>query len=114
VGIFYSGASEKIDTIPMYAKFAKSGKYSTLIYSGDADSAVPFIGTQKWIDCLDRPVTKKWHNWMVDGDVAGSRIDYDGISFQTIKGCGHTVPSYCPKKGYVFVQNWLDEHSPSN
>lgn len=78
------------------------------VVSGDADAAVPFVGTERWIDCLGRDVVKDWENWMMDGDVAGSIIEYDGLSFQTVKGCGHTIPTYCPEAGFAFWENWLE------
>ena len=46
-----------------------------LIYSGDADSAVPFIGTQRWIQCLNSPITSDWANWNYEGAYC------DAISF---------------------------------
>ena len=44
------------------------------VVSGDADAAVPFVGTERWIDCLGRNVVKDWSNWMLDGDVVSPRL----------------------------------------
>ena len=39
--------------------------------------------------------------------VGGSVKVFDGITFLTVKGCGHTVQSYCPQQGYEYYHNWL-------
>jgi len=91
--------------------FEKAPSWRILVFSGDADAAVPFIGTERVVRCFNRKVTSDWSNWMLDGDVAGSVIKYaGGLSFLTIKGCGHMVPYYCPKAGYAFYSNWLLEN----
>lgn len=71
--------------------FSKAPQWRILVVSGDADSAVPFMGTMRWMNCLGRPVKKDWENWMLDGDVAGSVKQWDRMSFMTVKGCGHTI-----------------------
>jgi len=80
-----------------------------LVVSGDADSAVPFEGTLRWMNCLGRPVKKDWSNWMLNQDVAGSKMEWEGITFVSVKGCGHTIPSYCPEAGFAFWQNYLQD-----
>lgn len=45
--------------------------YRSLVYSGDHDMVVPFIGTQAWIKSLNFSVVDKWRPWYVDRQVAG-------------------------------------------
>lgn len=45
--------------------------YRSLIYSGDHDMIIPFIGTQAWIRSLNFSVVDEWRPWFVDGQVAG-------------------------------------------
>ena len=61
------------------------------------------------MNCLGRPVTKDFRAWKLNGDVAGMIKDYDTMSFVTVKGCGHTIPTYCPEAGYAFFANWLQD-----
>jgi hypothetical protein len=46
-----------------------------------------------------------WFAFQVGGNVKV----FEGISFLTVKGCGHTVQSYCPQQGYDYYHNWLTE-----
>jgi len=42
------------------------------------------------------------------GDTAGAIKDYEGMSLLTVKGCGHTVPSYCPRQGFAILPIFLN------
>uniref|UniRef100_A0A0E0F808 Carboxypeptidase n=1 Tax=Oryza meridionalis TaxID=40149 RepID=A0A0E0F808_9ORYZ len=45
--------------------------YRSLIYSGDHDMGIPFIGTQAWIRSLNFSVVDELRPWFVDGQVGG-------------------------------------------
>lgn len=109
-GWYYNDGVEgtKKDISKLFPKFFdKAPQWKILVVSGDADAAVPFMGTERWIHCLNRPVTKDFRKWTLDQDVAGMVVDYDRLSFATVKGCGHTIPTYCPEAGFAFFANWL-------
>ena len=60
------------------------------------------------MECLARPVTADWRAWKLHGDVAGMVKDWaPKLSLVTVKGCGHTIPTYCPEAGYAFLDNYL-------
>lgn len=101
---------EKKDIALIFPKFfEKRPEWKIVVVSGTADSAVPFQGTERWMECLARPVKKggDFRAWKMHGDVAGMIKDWDGMSLVTVKGCGHTIPSYCPEQGYAILDNWL-------
>ena len=87
----------------------RTNSWKILIFSGDFDAVVPFQSTQRWIRCLDLPVKNKWHSWMIGGQVGGNVIDYDRMSFLTIKGSGHMVSYYTPDKGFEFFKQWIEK-----
>ena len=87
----------------------RTNSWKILIFSGDFDAVVPFQSTQRWIRCLDLPIKNKWHSWMIGDQVGGSVIDYDRMSFLTIKGSGHMVSYYTPDKGYEFFKQWIEK-----
>ncbi|TYZ61056.1 hypothetical protein PybrP1_002661 [[Pythium] brassicae (nom. inval.)] len=92
-------------SLPKYRSFLGKG-LDILIYSGDADSVVNFIGTERWIgeEGLKLAVTDKWKAWFgPDQQLAGYVQGYDGLTFKTVKGAGHMVPAVKPLHGlYMF------------
>ncbi|KAB1203971.1 Serine carboxypeptidase-like 2 [Morella rubra] len=48
--------------------------YRSLIYSGDHDIAVPFLGTQAWIRSLNYSIVNDWRPWIVRGQIAGVEV----------------------------------------
>ena len=102
-------AGEKKDIALLFPKFFKERpNWKKAVVSGTADSAVPFLGTERWMNCLKRPLVSDFTKWELNEDVAGMVKTWDS-NFQliTVKGCGHTIPSYCPQAGFAFFENWL-------
>ena len=87
--------------------FSKRPDWKISIVSGDADPDGNCLAMQRWIKCLNRPIVKDWFNWMMDGDVAGSVIIYKGITYQSVKHCGHMIATYCNKAGFEFFQQFV-------
>eukprot|EP01060_Flectonema_neradi_P026925 TRINITY_DN36569_c0_g1_i1.p1 TRINITY_DN36569_c0_g1~~TRINITY_DN36569_c0_g1_i1.p1 ORF type:complete len:467 (+),score=100.95 TRINITY_DN36569_c0_g1_i1:72-1472(+) len=103
-------AGEKNDIATLFPNFfEKRPDWKIIVISGDADSAVPFLGTERWMNCLGRPVKNDWRGWKLNNDIAGSIKVWDHISLATVKGCGHTIPTYCPAAGFAFFENWLND-----
>lgn len=111
-GVSYDNPGDLM--IPYFETFINDTDWRMLIWSGDADAAVPYIGTQRWIECLGRPITKDWSPWFTMDQQFGKQVGgmvkvFDRISFLTVKGCGHTVQTYCPQQGYDYFHQWLTE-----
>ncbi|XP_004289772.1 PREDICTED: serine carboxypeptidase-like 18 [Fragaria vesca subsp. vesca] len=86
--------------------------YRSLIYSGDHDGLIPYVGTLAWINYLNLTVSDGWRPWYVNGNVAGFTEKYindvsDGLTFATLKGAGHTAPEYMPEQALDMVDRWL-------
>ncbi|OQR89463.1 serine protease family S10, partial [Thraustotheca clavata] len=97
--------SRTYSALPKYPTILSAG-LKALIYSGDVDSVVNFIGTQRWLttDGLNLTVKDKWHAWFgPDKQLAGYTERYTNLTFTTIKGAGHMVPAVRPLHGlYLF------------
>ena len=46
--------------------------------------------------------------------VGGWTIEYDGLTFVTVRGAGHEVPTFAPKQAFQLIRHFLDnEKLPS-
>ncbi|XP_005108565.2 lysosomal protective protein isoform X2 [Aplysia californica] len=86
---------------PQYEK-ALSRKMRILVYNGDVDMACNFLGDEWFVDQLDakNPQQRKsWYYEAADGtkQVAGFYKAFDQITFVTVRGAGHMVPSDKPR-----------------
>uniref|UniRef100_A0A803MRC5 Uncharacterized protein n=1 Tax=Chenopodium quinoa TaxID=63459 RepID=A0A803MRC5_CHEQI len=57
-------------SVPYHVKISAKG-FRSLIYSGDHDMIVPFLGTQAWIRSLNYSIIDDWRKWLVDSQIAG-------------------------------------------
>ncbi|EOA34766.1 hypothetical protein CARUB_v10022339mg [Capsella rubella] len=94
-------------SIPYHMNNSING-YRSLIYSGDHDFQVPFLGTQAWIRSLNYSIIDDWRPWMVKDQVGGYTRTYaNKMTFATVKGGGHTA-EYKPEETFVMFQRWIN------
>jgi len=98
------------DERPMYAELIKNIR--VLIFNGDADSCVPWIGNYEWVRSMNIPETNSWSPWMVNYQdrqwTGGFVVDYgSNFSFLTIKHAGHMVAQYEPEAALTFYTNFI-------
>ncbi|XP_030472526.2 serine carboxypeptidase-like 18 [Syzygium oleosum] len=96
----------------VYHRYLSKTSLRALIYSGDHDLAIPYIGTLDWIRSLNLTLLGPWSPWFVEAQVAGYSILYSenykyDLTFTTIKGGGHTAPEYKPKQCLAMVDRWF-------
>ncbi|CAL4941338.1 unnamed protein product [Urochloa decumbens] len=96
--------------IPHHVNLTKAG-YRALVYNGDHDLDMTFVGTQAWIRTLKYPIVSDWSPWHSNGQVAGFTRTYAyNLTYATVKGAGHTAPEYKPKECLDMLDRWM---SPS-
>ncbi|WVZ20037.1 hypothetical protein V8G54_007359 [Vigna mungo] len=72
-------------SVEYHANLSKKG-YRSLIYNGDHDLLVPFLGTQEWIRSLNYSIVDDWRPWNSNGQVAGYTRTYSNrMTFATVK-----------------------------
>ncbi|KAL5204463.1 hypothetical protein ABZP36_009334 [Zizania latifolia] len=82
--------------------------YRALVYSGDHDAVVPFLGTLAWVRSLNYPIVDDWRAWHLDGQSAGFTIAYgNNLTFATVKDGGHTAPEYEPERCFAMFSRWI-------
>ncbi|PRP87642.1 lysosomal protective protein-like [Planoprotostelium fungivorum] len=108
---YQGGPSSVLD---IYQKFSLLSQYKVLVYSGDQDTVINFLGTQRWVLDLQYPVTYSWAPWYYNqgfGDqIGGYGVQFNNggnLNFTTIKGAGHMVPWFQPGPAYQLLTNFL-------
>jgi len=83
--------------VPLYQNWVRSKQIKILVYSGDADFIVSFLGSENWIGMMKLKELQTWSKWPgSDTQVAGYFRRYDGMTYATVKGAGHMVPKDRP------------------
>lgn len=93
-------------------------RYHVLIFSGDVDACVPYIGTQSWTRDVAAanhytPVDE-WAPWTVDGQVGGyvsswRTADEKEFTFATVYHAGHMVPKDEPIKALALFDRFIGQ-----
>ncbi|XP_062020307.1 serine carboxypeptidase 1-like [Rosa rugosa] len=97
--------------LPRIKQLIASGM-SLWIYSGDTDASVPGTSSRYSINRLKLPIEKPWRPWNANGEVGGYVIGYRGLTFATVRGAGHMVPSYQPQRALTLISSFLQGTLP--
>ncbi|KAK8943263.1 Serine carboxypeptidase II-3 [Platanthera zijinensis] len=76
-------------------------------YSGDQDAVVSVTSTRDSIEQLGIPIESQWKAWSSDDEVGGYVIGYKGLTLATVRGAGHMVPSYQPRRALTLFSAFL-------
>ncbi|KAK1261327.1 Serine carboxypeptidase-like 34 [Acorus gramineus] len=77
------------------------------VISGDTDGRVPVTSTRYALNRLGLNITEDWTQWYHYNQVGGWTIYYEGLTFVTVRGSGHQVPTYAPKRSLQLLMNFL-------
>ncbi|XP_030521470.1 serine carboxypeptidase-like 28 [Rhodamnia argentea] len=106
----YSLPAKDQSMLPTLKLLIQSG-LQIWIYSGDADSTIPFIATRIAISKLHLKRIAKWYPWGHNNKISGWSEIYEEMTFATIRGCGHEVPMYAPAQALDMFEHFL-AHKP--
>jgi len=95
-----------------YQQILQSAKYRVLVYNGDFDTMCNYLGDEWFVDSLQQPIKSPSTEWYYAGSggskqVAGFVKKYKNITFVTVKGAGHMVPSDKPNPALVMFSNFI-------
>ena len=58
-----------------------------MVFTGDTDAAVPLVGTERWVECLNLDTKEDWKQWYLDEKIGGSYKVFDkGLIYLTVHG----------------------------
>ncbi|KAI8545880.1 hypothetical protein RHMOL_Rhmol07G0071800 [Rhododendron molle] len=78
------------------------------VFSGDTDGRVPVTSTKYSLNKMKLPVKTAWYPWFLNGEVGGYTEVYKGdLTFVTVRGAGHQVPSYSPLRALSLISHFL-------
>jgi len=90
-----------------------------LVYNGDDDFMVDWLGSKLWMEDLQWPHKEEWttaedKGFLVDGQKRGVVRTAHGLTFLQIYNAGHLVPMDQPKVALAMVREFLSASSPWN
>merc|ERR1712093_570707 len=88
------------------------GGIPILIYHGENDFIVNWMGGQAWTNALNWTGSAGFHaakntTYTVDGEEVGSYKSYKGLTFMKIARAGHLVPMDQPKAALDMVDKFM-------
>ncbi|KHN05141.1 Serine carboxypeptidase II-3 [Glycine soja] len=109
----WSHCSDLIDwndsptTILPVIKYLTDSNIVLWIYSGDTDARVPVTSSRYAINTLKLPIQVPWRPWYSGNEVGGYVVKYKGVTFVTVRGAGHLVPSWQPARALTLIFSFL-------
>uniref|UniRef100_A0A5B7BLL3 Carboxypeptidase n=1 Tax=Davidia involucrata TaxID=16924 RepID=A0A5B7BLL3_DAVIN len=100
-----------LTVLPIILELMDSGM-RVWIYSGDTDGVIPVTSSRYSINKLGAPVRNPWYPWYTLGEVGGYAVGYQNLTFVTIRGSGHFVPSYQPARALVLFSSFINGRLP--
>ncbi|XP_009792407.1 serine carboxypeptidase 24-like [Nicotiana sylvestris] len=92
--------------LPIYKKLMAAG-LRIWVFSGDTDSVVPVTATRFSLSHLNLKIKTPWYPWYSGSQVGGWTEVYDGLTFATVRGAGHEVPLFQPRRAFILFQSFL-------
>ncbi|KAM3403103.1 hypothetical protein ACQJBY_006701 [Aegilops geniculata] len=96
--------------VPIVKKLAEEG-LRIWIFSGDTDGRIPTTSTRYTLKKLGLPIKEDWSPWFTHKQVGGWSVVYDGLTFVTVRGAGHMVPTSLPEQALELFKHFLANHN---
>ncbi|KAK9275194.1 hypothetical protein L1049_022455 [Liquidambar formosana] len=96
----------EVSMLPTYKELMAAG-LRIWVFSGDTDSVVPVTATRFSLSHLNLTIKTRWYPWYSGRQVGGWTEVYDGLTFATVRGAGHEVPLFKPKRAFILFKSFL-------
>ncbi|BBN05140.1 serine carboxypeptidase-like clade II [Marchantia polymorpha subsp. ruderalis] len=108
--LHYSLSNYTLDILPTIGELIRHD-LRILVYSGDADQVVPFIGTRTNINDLAKSLKLKptvdYTAWYHQKQVAGWTKSYGNLTFATVRAAAHMVPYSQPARALTLFTSFV-------
>ncbi|KAK2635725.1 hypothetical protein Ddye_030517 [Dipteronia dyeriana] len=104
--LFFGWNDSTFSVVPIIKKLIDGG-IRVWIFSGDTDGRVPVTSTKYTLNKLGLNITQDWTPWYSRREVGGWTITYEGLTFITVRGAGHQVPTFAPKRSLQLIRHFL-------
>ncbi|XP_010493441.1 PREDICTED: serine carboxypeptidase-like 34 [Camelina sativa] len=101
---FWSDAPASM--LPTLRKLVSAG-LRVWVFSGDTDGRIPVTATRYSLKKLGLKIVQDWTPWYTKLQVGGWTVEYDGLTYVTIRGAGHQVPTFKPREALQLVHHFL-------
>ncbi|CAL5063991.1 unnamed protein product [Urochloa decumbens] len=97
-----------VTVVPTLSWLVKTG-LRVWVYSGDMDDVCPITATRYSVKDLNLGITKPWRPWYTPTNEVGGYVQQykGGFTFASVRGAGHLVPSFQPKRSLVLFYSFL-------
>ncbi|KAI9117604.1 hypothetical protein K1719_011770 [Acacia pycnantha] len=95
-----------VSVLPIYKELIAAG-LRIWVFSGDTDSVVPVTATRFSLNHLNLTIKIRWYPWYSGGQVGGWTEVYEGLTFATVRGAGHEVPLFQPRRAFTLFKSFL-------
>ncbi|WMV12940.1 hypothetical protein MTR67_006325, partial [Solanum verrucosum] len=109
--IFGSWQDSPHSVLTVFQELMQSG-IRVWIYSGDIDHVLSVTTSTYAIDKIKTPVKTPWYPWFFQGEVGGYAVEYQNLTFVTVRGAGHFVPSYQPGRALTMFSSFINGTLP--
>ncbi|KAM3714376.1 hypothetical protein ACB098_01G329500 [Castanea mollissima] len=92
--------------LPTYKNLIAAG-LRIWVFSGDTDAVVPVTATRFSLNHLNLTVKTRWYPWYAGDQVGGWTEVYNGLTFASVRGAGHEVPLFQPKRAFILFKYFL-------
>ncbi|KAI4300908.1 hypothetical protein L6164_034235 [Bauhinia variegata] len=109
---YYEASDRLTPTIDVVGFLVRSG-LRVIVYSGDLDAVIPFIGSRRLVDGLAKKLRLKttvpYSAWFVGKQVGGwTQVYGDKLTYATIRGASHGAPTTQPERSFVLFTSFLN------
>ncbi|CDP01379.1 unnamed protein product [Coffea canephora] len=99
--------------LPIITELMEGGIQSfQMMFSGDTDSAIPVTSAKYAVNKLKLSAKTAWYPWYLQNEVGGYVVEYQNLTFVTVRGAGLFVPDHQPARALALFTSFINAQLP--